>query len=147
MRAMLPRCRSPWHSRTKPCSRRRRKASRREACSRSVHARRRLDLAALRLPSPATGRSAEKFRCARCRIPSGVPNALAAAATSIAAVKGGHLGRERVDIGGPELAAVEQPLARASWGNSRIFTAYSTAGPVPPITGASTLPVIGTTSR
>jgi hypothetical protein len=38
-------------------------------------------------------------------------------------------------------------LARPSCGNSRIFTAYSMAGPLPPRTGASTLPVIATTSR
>ena len=38
-------------------------------------------------------------------------------------------------------------LARAPCGNSRIFTAYSMAGPSPPIAGASTLPVIATTSR
>ncbi len=49
-------------------------------------------------------------------------------------------------------AAVSSPRARASLaraprGNSRIFTAYSMAGPSPPITGASTLPVIATTSR
>ncbi len=38
-------------------------------------------------------------------------------------------------------------LANASCENARIFTAYSIAGPVPPRTGESTLPVIGTTSR
>ena len=34
-------------------------------------------------------------------------------------------------------------VARDSWSNSRILTAYSIAGPPPPSTGASTLPVIG----
>jgi hypothetical protein len=63
------------------------------------------------------------------------------------AVELGDPRREHVDVGGPSWPAASNRLASASWGNSRIFTAYSSAGPGPPTIGASMLPVIGTTSR
>jgi hypothetical protein len=64
------------------------------------------------------------------------------------AVEAGDLQRERIDLGGHVSSPCSiSRLASASCGNSRIFTAYSSTGPEPPMTGASKLPVIDTTSR
>ena len=109
MRAMLPRCRSPWHSRTKPCSRRRRKASRRAACSRSVQAR---SASISRALGSVVNERSDLARSSAAR-GAGFPRACRTrrrrAATAIAAWKSATLRRERVDVGGAELAALEQP--------------------------------------
>ncbi len=97
-------------------------------------------------PWPRAERSRRSCAARDRRISSGAPNAPSGAATAIAPWNAGDLRREPVDVGGPELAALEQPARqRAPARNSRIFTAYSSAGPSPPRTGASMLPVIGTT--
>ena len=109
MRAMLPRCRSPWHSRTKPCSRRRRKASRRAACSRSVQAR--SDSISSR--SAAVVERAERSRRSSAARGAGFPRACRTrrpeGGDADRAVEVGDLRRERVDVGRAEQAALEQP--------------------------------------
>ena len=78
---------------------------------------------------------------------SGAPTRSAVGGAVAARVEVRDLRRQRVDVAGDNSPRASAWIASASCGNSRILTAYSIGGPLPPSAAPRSLPVIATTSR
>ena len=143
----LPRCRSPWPSRTRPAARRAAISGARRRPSVSLQCASRCSVPASAVPAPSAARGA-KLSCASRARSAAWPQGLSAGACAAWAWKVATA-RARASIwAGPRAPRAARSASRAPGGKRRMCTAHSIAcAASPPRRGAAGVPVIGSTSR